>query len=202
MAKEIDYGKWIADAIDNNPRLSRSGLSRHLGHGNDRGRVIRMISGDRKIKAGEVAEIAAYLGVPPPGAPGLIARLDVAGIIDPRVWREGGVEVPSIEARVPPVPDPRWDARLQSAYLMAVECGAPNVIAGDYLITVPQTPKTLEPDRLVVGRRERAGLVQLTLCNSLTVRGTTLVRSLLTPDVSESVIPVGLVIAVYRSLIP
>ena len=81
MAKEIDYGKWIADAIDSNPRLSRSGLSRHLGHGNDRGRVIRMIAGDRKIKASEVAEIAAYLGVPPPGQPGLIARLDVAGIL-------------------------------------------------------------------------------------------------------------------------
>lgn len=56
--------KWIQDALEANPALSQSGLARHLER--DRSVVSNMLAGKRNIKATEVEEIAAYLGVPPP----------------------------------------------------------------------------------------------------------------------------------------
>lgn len=91
MADVPDYAKWIRDALDGDPNLSRAGLSRHLGHGSDRSRVVKMIDGTRRIQVDELGQIASYLGKPPPlmaMAGWTISGIRRGGIIASTVWNE------------------------------------------------------------------------------------------------------------------
>lgn len=193
----VDYGKWIADALARNPNLSRAGLSRHLGHGSDRARVIKIIDGSRKITAQEVLEIAAYLGVPPPQQPGLTSRLPIKGAVDPGIWLEEGVMRVGDAVQVPPRPD--LPAEDQGAYEMTVASPKFGLIKGDYLITIPKTTLTGLPDTAVlVAARTRADLRQYVLAYVEPRRNGLELRPAIDTDQTDELSPVALVVGMYR----
>ena len=137
------WGKWIEDAIAANPRLSKTGLSRHLQHGLDRSRVLKMISGYRNIFVDEIEDIAAYLDVPPPLISGQRSVIPVIGVI--------GEGRPSSVAVVPAAPDRRHSLETQRGYALAGPSAALNLIAGDVLITIPlgERPSITHGDMIV-----------------------------------------------------
>lgn len=205
MAGTPDYGKWIRDALAANPKLSKSGLSRHLRHGLDRSRVLKMISGARRIQIDEIADIAAYLGVDPPSLPiktGSRSGPEVThmGTIATGIWHEGepsppkGARAVSIPAR----PDPRWPAEDQGCYEIAIDCPSAGFVAGDYAITYHGRHRHAEGDVVVV-QRTRDGLYQLGLARVLG-GGTKPSLEPLTGQPPEVGKPVALVIGLFRPL--
>lgn len=176
MAETPDYAKWIVDALRADARLSRAGLARHLGHGSDRSRVTKMIAGERRIRVDEIPEIAAYLGVQPPG---LTVKssveslgLPLIGMISKGFWTEPGMRQPTTVA-IPASPDPRYPVTEQTACEMGEAATSECMMAGDYVITVPfrfdrQQP---QPSDLIVGLRKRDGLEQLTLVKAVGAHG-------------------------------
>lgn len=199
--KHPDYGKWIEDALKRNPNLSKAGLSRHLGHGADRARVIKLIEGRRKITAQEVREIAVYLGVPPPGGAEFTARVPIVGVIDPDMWLERGVSRIDDTTIIPPRTDPRYPPESQVAYKMAVDRPTVGLLAVDYVLAVPKT--TLAGAQIgaqFVGYRERATLRQFELGIVGAARSGLVLMSAFNPKVEDSLTPVALVIGVFRAI--
>lgn len=88
---QFDVG-WIEDGLSK-PGKSKKGLAAVLGRAQSA--VTALLKGDRQLKAHEIAKIAAYLEVDPPGyeaaevtaGPGLVP-IRVQGIIDAGSWRE------------------------------------------------------------------------------------------------------------------
>lgn len=199
--KHPDYGKWIEDALRRNPTLSKAGLSRHLGHGADRARVIKLIEGRRKITAQEVREIAVYLGVPPPGETEFAARVPIVGAIDPAMWLERGVSRVSDTTIIPARTDPRYPPETQVAYQMAVDRPTVGLLAGDYVLAVPRTNLTgAVIGAQFVGYRERATLRQFELGIVGAARSGLVLMSAFNPKVEDSLTPVALVIGVFRPI--
>lgn len=60
-----DYAIWTKHRLSSDPMKTQAGLARALGL--NKSAISRMLSGDRKITAGELDEIVAYLGVAHPG---------------------------------------------------------------------------------------------------------------------------------------
>ena len=203
MADTPDYAKWIEAALAANPKLSKAGLSRHLGHGSDRSRVIKMLDGTRRIQIEEITAIASYLGVPPPGVAvdvkAGVAAIRIAGIIAAGLWLEPKAPPMTRPASVPPVLDPRYPVADQAAYEMA--CAHPDhaMLIGDYLIAIP--PKAAgrppHPGEIVVLARERAGLEQLALGKASERRGGREADAL---DGGEPGRVVAIVIGVFRPI--
>lgn len=54
------YVEWIKSRLRRNPRLSRSGLARHMRR--HRSVVTKMLQGERAIKVSEMPLIEGYLG--------------------------------------------------------------------------------------------------------------------------------------------
>lgn len=199
--KHPDYGKWIEDALRRNPNLSKAGLSRHLGHGADRARVIKIVEGRRKITAQEVREISVYLGVPPPGETEFAARVPVVGAIDPAMWLEKGVSRVSDTTIIPSRTDPRYPPETQVAYQMAVDRPSVGLLAGDFVLAVPKT--TLAGAAIgmqFVAYRERSTLRQFELATVEANRSGLVLRSAATPRVDGDLTPVALVIGVFRPI--
>lgn len=210
MADTPDYGKWIRDSIEANPRLSKAGLSRHLGHGLDRSRVLKMIDGRRRIQIDEIQAIADYMGVPPPKL-ALVTHsqespvLPLIGIVQPGVWHEARAHRnhPIRSARrVPPSPDPRYPPGQQVCYEMGCDCPPANLLAGDGLIAVPtRTDKARPaPGTLLVMERMRDDLRQITLARSESGARDGIGLKPLFPGDGPSR-PVAIVIAVFRATI-
>lgn len=199
VMKHPDYGKWIEQALARNPKLSKAGLSRHMGHGSDRARVIKMVDGSRKITAQELVEIAAYLGVPPPGQDDLGTRVPIVGVIDPGVWLEQGVSRVDTDIMIPPRLDRRYPAAKQVAYQMAVDVPRAMLAKGDFLLAIPKTTTAdVEPGDYMVVSRERAGLRQFGLAQAEYVKSGVRLRSVTNPDSDDELTPVAIVIAVFR----
>lgn len=200
----IDYAKWVRDALDADPNLSRAGLSRHLGHGGDRSRVSRMLDGTRRIRADEIPEIAAYLGVPPPGmgadTPAPTRPVPVDGTITGHQWSEkSGRKLMRAAPAIPPRLDARYPQHQQVAFEMADDCERASLLGGDYVIGM--SPRDLrrepQPGDLVVTRRERAGLEQFALARAV-AQGARTDLTLLTSGSGDPGKPVAIVIAIYR----
>lgn len=199
--KHPDYGKWIEDALRRNPNLSKAGLSRHLGHGADRARVIKIVEGRRKITAQEVREISVYLGVPPPGETEFAARVPIVGIIDPGIWFEKGVSRVSDTTFVPPRIDPRYPIESQISYQMAVPSLKDALLAGDYVIAVPKTTLAgAEIGKQFIALRERSTLRQFDLGITETNRSGLVLRSASATKSDDPLTPVALVIGVFRPI--
>lgn len=204
---EVDYGKWIADCIDADPRLSRVGLSRHLGHGNDRARVLRMIDGSRRIQVDEIAKIAAYLGKPPPALKietetATLASIPVAAAIAAGIWHDPKVKrAMKTSVAIPPRTDPRYPATQQIAYEMADDVPAADLKAGDCLICMPYKAvrKEPQPADLIVVLRERAGLEQFGLARAEAMKND-VGLTVLTGTGSDVGKPVAIVIGVFRHI--
>jgi hypothetical protein len=202
--KTPDYGKWILDGLQRNPRLSKSGLSHHLGHGVDRSRVLKMINGRRRIQVDEIPQIAAYLGIPPPDLPIKTTVSEAAGIrwegaIMPGVWVERGMEAPLPTTAIPPVIDARYPAGEQSAFEMTADCPAESLRARDVLITIPIKRSRIDVGELVVAQRTRDTLSQFVLAR---VEADKAGRPILTPRTGgatgDSGEPIAKVIGVFR----
>lgn len=199
--KHPDYGKWIEDALRRNPTLSKAGLSRHLGHGADRARVIKLIEGRRKITAQEVREIASYLGVPPPGGAEFQARVPIVGAIDPGMWLERGVSRVSDATMIPPRSDPRYPPETQVAYQMAVDRPSVGLLAGDFVLAVPKTNLTGAAIGMqFVAYRERSTLRQFELAIVESNRAGLVLRPASATKSDDDLTPVALVIGVFRPI--
>lgn len=159
--KQTKWGKWIEDAIAANPQLSKAGLSKHLDHGQDRSRVLKMISGFRGIDVEEIEAIAAYLGVPPPLVSLQRSVIPVVGVIGPDPELTA-----SIAATVPASADRRHPLESQRGYALGEPCPALSMLSGDVLITVvmDERPTITHGDIVVTeirrGRGRRLGLAQ------------------------------------------
>lgn len=205
MADSPDYAKWIREALDADPNLSRAGLSRHLGHGGDRSRVIKMIDGSRRIQVDEIAQIASYLGVPPPGMKvttetATIASIEFAGAIAAGFWHEPRAKrAMKTPTAVPPRIDPRYPASQQIAYEMADDVPAANLLAGDCLVCMPfrSVRKEPLPADLIVVLRERSGLEQFGLARAEAMKHDVSLK-VLTGTGSDVGKPVAIVIGVFR----
>ncbi len=204
---EVDYGKWIRDALDADPNLSRAGLSRHLGHGGDRSRVVKMIDGSRRIQVDELGQIASYLNVPPPGMKvtaetAIVASIELAGSIASGVWHEPKARrAMKTETPVPPRLDPRYPASQQIAYEVADDVPAAELKAGDCLVCMPfrSVRKEPLPSDLVVVLRERGGLEQFALARADAKRGR-IILTTLTGSGGEIGKAVALAIGLFRSI--
>ena len=202
-----DYAKWIRDALADNPRLNKSGLSRHLRHGQDRSRVSKMLSGQRRIRIDEVADIASYLGVPPPTLTvGPSSRTGpettYMGTIATGVWHEGRAKpVNTRGIAVPARPDPRWPAEHQGCYEITGDIATLMIRAGDYVIAYHGGRYAVGD--VVVVERARGELTQLGLARVLeTEQRTSAPTKLeaLTGNQPEIGRPVALVISVFRPI--
>lgn len=207
MTDTPDYGKWIRDALAANPRLSKAGLTRHLRHGLDRTRVLKMIDGRRRIQIDELPAIAAYLGVPPPmlrvAVSDRAAEIARIGVIAPGVWIEAAMAKSSdaeLERKnVPAAVDQRYPPARQGYYEIQVACAAVALLPGDCLLTVSikdAKPRPFVGD-LVVIARERAGLRQFGLAR---VAADLSLVALTAAAPDETLKPVALVIGLYRDL--
>ena len=207
MSSTPDYGKWIRDALAANPKLSKAGLSRHLQHGLDRSRVLKMIDGRRRIQIDELPAIAAYLGVPPPSLP--VAVSELAGIAVPRigqiapgVWMETDVnlETEPSAVQVPSCLDPRYPPDRQGYYDLRIAIPEAGLLSGDCLLSVSirdAKPRPFGGD-LVVIIRERSGLKQFGLARA-EPDGRTFKSLTKPPSSGETIKPIAVVIGVYRT---
>lgn len=153
------YVEWIKDALRRNPRLSQSGLAKHLGR--HRSVVTMMLQGDREIKARELERIASYLGEPAPGQTHAPApetpKVPVVGRIS-AAWYEMGETHNTGE----PETLPQLDNAKARAYVL--DLPAVGLPAGAYLIALPVERGTrIATGDLVILRRERAGLVNISV---------------------------------------
>lgn len=214
MADTPDYGKWIEDALAANPRLSKAGLSRHLRHGLDRSRVLKMIDGRRRIQIDEIPDIAAYLGVPPPSLPISTGEpqapvAPMLGRIAPGIWHESGIEKMqprSSGRKVPAVIDTRYPASQQGYYEMGIDCPAAHILSGDCLITVPihagKGSRAVMGGDMVVAQRTRDGLHQLVLAQAVARAAGTIDLRPMIGGGAEPGLPIAVVIGLYRPVDP
>jgi len=166
----MDYTKWVADALQRNPALSQSGLARHLGR--HRAVITMMLQGRRLIKADEMEQIAAYLGVPVPSkSVSVVSGIPFGGRID-RAWREDdGEAAPSGD--VAPVLDKAWPVKDQSWYAVDAGTSCNTIMPGDVLIA--HADQMAVRGRFLIVRRERAGMSNLAIAertaSKLTING-------------------------------
>lgn len=157
---EIDYVAWIEDVFRRKPHLTQAGLARHM----DRHRSVMtaMLQRKRKIKADEIAQIASYLGEPPPGSPAMaLDSVPIVGRIG-SAWYEDG-EMPPVGGQVSAVIE-RAGVR-QVAY--RVDDPVLGLPRGAIVIAIPLDGRTKPvPGQTVVVKRERAGLVNTTLVDT------------------------------------
>lgn len=156
-----DHVSWIKSVLKSKPHLNQSGLAKHLGR--HRSVVTMMLQGQREIKARELAAIEAYLGErfqsAQPDQPAAFAP--VIGTIGP-AWYEAGTGPVAAERRVAPSLD--HSGQRQTAYVLdapATELHAP---AGAVILATPiDRGHRPTSGQIVICRRERAGLENLTL---------------------------------------
>lgn len=151
------FVEWLRSGLDH-PGKSQRGLAQHMGV--HESVVSRMLSGERDIKARELAQIASYLGVPMPPSRAFTERhpaqtVQVTKIAAFGVWRERGAIVP-VRTVVPAVPDPRFIEQEQFAVFLE----------GDhkYAICINYT-STERPGHgdIIVAERINGSLVETTL---------------------------------------
>lgn len=161
----VDYIAWIEDVLRRKPHLNQSGLARHMGR--HRSVISAMMNGRRLLKAKEIAQIASYLGEAPPEtrATSAVKMAPLAGRVS-AAWYERGA-APVADGQPVPAVAGTWQGVAQSAY--AVEMAFPElgVPAGAILLAVP-VDRARKPvaGQIVVCRRDRAGLENLTLARA------------------------------------
>ena len=149
----VDYIRWIEDALRRNPHLNQAGLARHLGR--NRSIVTSLLKGERSIKVDEIDRIASYLGEPPPSRVG-VTSIDVVGVVGTGWYEED--EMPSSGRRV--APDLEHPEKQVAFEVRDSLLGIP---AGAILIAVPVSREPLDNGTLAVVRREKSGMVRITL---------------------------------------
>jgi len=155
------YIEWIRATLAKKPHLSQAGLAKHLDR--NRSVVTSMLNGSREIKARELALIEAYLGerMPVTGttqtAPEFVS---IAGIVGD-AWYEAG-KAPARSGRIAPVADAA-NVR-QVGYVIDMAAPAIGALPGAVLVATP-VDRSHQPKagQIVVCRRERAGLENLTI---------------------------------------
>jgi hypothetical protein len=159
---EIDYVAWIEETLRRKPHLNQSGLARHMGR--HRSVISAIMVRRRELKASEIAQIASYLGEPPPGMGGNadVRWAPIAGSISAAWYEKGTAPVPK-EAPVACVTGP-WEGVAQQAYRVETAFPDLSVPAGAILLAVrPDNAHQPKTGNIVVCLRERAGLENLTL---------------------------------------
>lgn len=157
-----DYVEWITGVLERKSHLSRAGLARQLGV--HRSSVTQLLSGNRQLKASEIAKVEAYLGERYADKRSATSEsrafVEVVGTIS-LAWFEGappGTTTAQVARSLA-----HADVR-QVAY--ALQMPAPSIDArpGDILIAIPiDRSNKPRPGQTVVVKRERAGLVNLAI---------------------------------------
>lgn len=157
-----DHVSWIKAVLARKPHLNQSGLAKHLNR--HRSVVTMMLKGEREIKAKELAAIESYLGErfqgsAQPDQPAVFAP--VVGAIGP-AWYEAGMGPAAAARRVAPSLD--HESRRQTAYVLDAPAPELHAPAGAVVLATPiDRGHRPASGQIVVCRRERAGLENLTL---------------------------------------
>lgn len=200
------YQSWVRTGLLKSGK-SAKGLALALGIAP--ARVTEITKGDRKVKATEVAKIAAYLELPPPSdhiqyTTYVMERVRIMGRIEAGVWRERAEDTIEGLQSIPCVIDERYPPETQRAYLVGTKSVDAGVDVGDYVIVAPLTGDERNRRMLVV-KMEKNGLEALALAGVIPNGGADTLQFLIPADqkpihLSKAKV-VGRVIAIYRPLI-